>query len=89
MNSHDWHELIYAAAEDPSRWNLFLQAFVEKMDAGQAVLSVRHEDHPPASIAAYVGVLLRILSNIKRSGPTSTPGRGTSQCSTLRVAPFD
>ena len=55
MIDNTWNELIYAAAEDPSRWNDFLHAFSEKMEAGQAVLSVRHEDHPPASIAAYVG----------------------------------
>ncbi len=55
MGEHNWNELIYSAAEDASRWNAFLQAFIEKMEAGQAVLSVRHEDYPPASIAAYVG----------------------------------
>jgi DNA-binding CsgD family transcriptional regulator len=50
-----WNELIYAAMEDPSRWTDFLNAFMSRMKASQALLSVRYDDQPAVSLAAYVG----------------------------------
>jgi len=55
VDGFTWAELIYGAMESPSDWQRFLNAFADRLRASQAVLSVRFDDQPAVSIAAFVG----------------------------------
>lgn len=54
-SSSDWIELIYAAAEDSSRWDAFLAAFCERLHARLGTFSIQYSDRPEVSISRHLG----------------------------------